>query len=84
VLESAALDASRLTQQIALPRMARFSSLSATIMYCFPENRSGLPCVNARLLMIPDCVFEVGENDLELQAISSFARPTFPPGGRHL
>jgi hypothetical protein len=26
---------------------------------------------------------EVGENDFELQAISSFARPTFP-GGRHL
>jgi hypothetical protein len=51
-LDSAAADGSRLTQQIALPRMARFSSLSATIMPCSPEDDSGMPCVSTRLLVI--------------------------------
>jgi hypothetical protein len=55
-LERAAADGSRLTQQIALPRMARFSSLSATIMRCCPEDKSGMLCVSVRALMILDCV----------------------------
>ena len=56
MLESGDVGASRLTQQIALPRMARFSSLSATIMCSFPDDELGLLCVNACLLVIQDSV----------------------------
>jgi hypothetical protein len=62
MLERAAADGSPLTQQIALPRMARFSSLSATIMYffpvfpVFPDGESGKLRVNTRPLMIPNGV----------------------------
>ena len=52
MLESEIQGSSRLTQQIALPRMARISSLSATIMCCLSGDKPDRRFVTVSILPV--------------------------------